>query len=278
MKIPVKITFFALFPLLVIIAMQFPVIGDEDTNTTRFGDTVAVSTNGVCVGACPTGSPANNVLVVRDIYALSSNCDTKLADWVAYRVSADTIGPSQRRTWRPDPALDDTCTLEPTDYKGAHAALGTDRGHQAPLASFAGTDDWATTNYLSNITPQKSGLNQGPWKRLEQAVRDHALVADAPVYVVTGPLYERDMPALPMADEPHKVPSGYWKVVAAADGRVAAFVFDQDTPRAADYCDHMEPLAALEQRVGLDILGNVSGGQAGSLSAGLACGVSPQRA
>ena len=33
------------------------------------------------------------------------------------------------------------------------------------------------------------------------------------VYVMTGPLYEREVPPLPEADESHRVPSGYWKIV-----------------------------------------------------------------
>ena len=44
------------------------------------------------------------------------------------------------------------------------------------------------------------------------------------------------MPALPEADEPHVVPSGYWKVVLAeVDGelRAAAFIMGQDAARSA---------------------------------------------
>jgi len=40
----------------------------------------------------PTGTPQSNDLIIRDIYALSSNDDTKLADWVAYRLDKETIG------------------------------------------------------------------------------------------------------------------------------------------------------------------------------------------
>lgn len=36
---------------------------------------------------CPTGTPATNDLIIRDIYALSSNDSTKFADWVAYRLT-----------------------------------------------------------------------------------------------------------------------------------------------------------------------------------------------
>ncbi len=196
-------------------------------------------------------------MVVRSIYVLSSNDTTKLADWVESRVTAATIGPTAARRWRADAALASAETLEPADYTGANATLGTDRGHQAPLASFTGTDDWETTNYLSNITPQRSALNQGPWKGLEDAVRALAKGQGRAVFVMTGPLYERPMPAMPGADEMHLVPSGYWKIVAVeGDGGVsaAAFVFDQETPRRASHCDADKRAAArdIEGRTGLD--------------------------
>ncbi len=39
----------------------------------------------------PEGTSATNDLIVREIYALSSNDDTKFADWVAYRLDRDTV-------------------------------------------------------------------------------------------------------------------------------------------------------------------------------------------
>ena len=50
-----------------------------------------------CLASCPSGAPATNTLLIREIYALSNNPETKFADWVAYRVTADTIGPSRSR-------------------------------------------------------------------------------------------------------------------------------------------------------------------------------------
>jgi endonuclease G len=204
----------------------------------------------------PAGSPATNDLLIRDIYALSNNDDTKFADWVAYRIDASTVdGPSIGRNWKTDLWLDANETLEPNDYKDAHANLKTDRGHQAPLAAFRGTGKAHETNYLSNITPQKSDLNQGPWVRLENAVRD--LARSEGVYVMTGPVYERDMPSLPKADETHKVPSGYWKIIAIEGGsgvKVAAFFFDQETARSADICDHLTTIDAIETKTGLEFL------------------------
>jgi endonuclease G len=209
----------------------------------------------------PTGTPANNDLIIRDIYALSSNDTTKFADWVAYRLDHDTVAGNveTQRRWKADPWLDDSETLEPGDYDGAHATLKTDRGHQAPLASFKGTSSWAETNYLSNITPQKSNLNQGPWQELEDKVRD--LVEEGyTVYVMTGPLYEREMSQLPNADEPHKVPSGYWKIILVQLSepydsiRAASFIFDQETGRRAKMIEHLATINKIEERSGLDFL------------------------
>lgn len=202
-----------------------------------------------CLHGCPMGAAETNDLLVREIYTLSSSDLTKMADWVAYRVTKDTIGPSGARAWKADPWLAPEETLEPDDYKGAPKALSIDRGHQAPLASFSGTPHAAETNYLSNITPQKAALNQAPWMRLESAERTLARTVD--VYVATGPLYEAEMPTLPEGDEPHRMPSGYWKVVATEGGgvtRVAAFIMAQETPRAAAYCSKRVPLEEVERR------------------------------
>ena len=195
----------------------------------------------LCLYGCPSGSPATNDIIIRDIYILSSNDKTKFADWVAYRVTKSTISKTQKRTWKPDPWLAGDETLEPKDYNCASVALKTDRGHQAPLASFTATPNWETTNYLSNITPQKSNLNQGPWKKLEDVVRTLAKKSDTnAVYVMTGPLYEREMPMMPKADENHRVPSGYWKIISTEKNgavKVAAFLFDQETERRAKFCE-----------------------------------------
>ena len=213
----------------------------------------------LCLHGCPSGSPATNDLIIRDIYVLSSNDTTKLADWVAYRVTKSTIGATAERVWRPDPWLDDNETLEPNDYRGAYAALNTDRGHQVPLASFTSTHNWEATNYLSNITPQKSALNRGPWLRLESAVRALTMTpVTAAVFVMTGPVYERGMPALPEADESHRVPSGYWKIVATERNdiiEIAAFLFDQETERRANFCEEqfVTSVRTIENKTGLNV-------------------------
>ncbi len=209
----------------------------------------------------PIGTPPTNDLIIRDVYALSSNDETKLADWVAYLLDKETVSGDvkTRRKWQADPWLSEEETLEPDDYKKAHETLKVDRGHQAPLASFKGTKNWAETNFLSNITPQKSDLNQGPWLKLEEKVRN-LVKADNIVYVMTGPFFVKCMPCLPNADEPHKVPSGYWKIIIVqADKTIdsikcASFILDQNTPRRDNLLDHLCTINDIEAKTGLDFL------------------------
>jgi endonuclease G len=228
-------------------------------------------------GACPSGAPVSNDLIIREIYALSSNDETKLADWVAYRVTRETMGSSAdlNRGWQTDEFLDEAETLEAgsgarDDYQGAHGAHRYDRGHQAPLASFAGTPFWRSTNIYSNITPQSADLNQGAWVALEEAVRDLAW-ARREIYVLTGPLYEREMPALGNAGEPHAVPSAYWKLVMDGAGNSAGFIFDQATPRGDDFCDHIADLAEIERRSGLVLIGEGVSRAGSDLRSALGC-------
>lgn len=212
----------------------------------------------------PKGTPSTNDLIIRDIYALSSNDSTKFADWVAYRLDSATIsGPSQKeRKWEADPWLEEKETLEPDDYKDAPKALNIDRGHQAPLANFKGTDFAFETNYLSNITPQKSILNQGIWKDLEDKEREFTLKYGL-IFVYTGPLFEKTMASMPKADEKHSVPSGYWKIIIIPnksntkklnDLQIFAFIFGQDTPKKVELENFLVSLDEIEKRSKLDFL------------------------
>jgi endonuclease G len=213
----------------------------------------------------PTGAPETNDLIVRDIYALSSNDTTKFADWVAYRLTMHEVGGDLdvERKWRNDPYLDESGTLEGAgsgdDYDGVGDA-GIDRGHRAPLASFKGSRYASQAQYMSNITPQRVGLNRGPWKNLEGAVRKLVRTGTT-VWVLTGPLYEVPQSGLPSTTESHTVPSGYWKIVCIEKGdslELAAFILHQDAGQSDDYCsglvDAGSPVTVdvVEQRSGLD--------------------------
>jgi len=205
---------------------------------------------------CPSGCPSNpldNDLLFGHLYALSNNPQTKFADWVAYEVNPTNFGTSPGRVWLSDPLLDSANTLEKSDYKGANSSqLKADRGHQAPLASFAGSRYWSELNYLSNITPQNKELNQGPWKNLEAAVRDASSYRKS-LFVITGPLFHKSMPSLPDADESHQVPAGYFKVIYDMAGNSTNFVMQQDAKRKDDFCSKRATPAEMSQLVNFDL-------------------------
>lgn len=216
----------------------------------------------------PKGSPTSNDMIIRDIYALSSNDSTKFADWVVYRLDSATItGPSQKeRKWMSDPWLDPSETLEPEDYRNAPEVLKIDRGHQAPLANFKGTPFAWETNYLSNITPQKSDLNRGIWKELEDWERALTIKYKL-LFVMTGPLYEEVQERLPNADEPHRIPSGYWKIIVipnnqniadTANLQVFGFIFSQNTPSKSILQSHLVNIDEIEKRANLDFFWTLS--------------------
>jgi endonuclease G, mitochondrial len=207
---------------------------------------------------CPISSRNNSTIIIRDIYALSNNDSTKFADWVAYRLEKqNTEGTSKSRNWKADPWLKDEQTLEPDDYTDANFKLNVDRGHQAPLANFVGSDKWYESNYLSNITPQNSEFNQGLWRHLEICERK-LLNTYEYLFVITGTLYEKDMGKLPYADEAHVIPSGYWKIIIMPlenkDFQSSSFVFDYKTLNGKNLINYITTINEIEERTGIDFL------------------------
>lgn len=205
-----------------------------------------------CSVGCPQGGSQQTIY--RHVYTLNNNSATKFANWVAYSVTKTSQVSGRPRNWAQDPDLPPSDTLAPSAYKNAHALLKVDRGHQAPLAGLGGISDWPALNYLSNITPQKSALNQGAWASLESRVRELAKQADVSVvHVVTGPLFERHIATLP-EDATVEIPSGYWKVLftgtapSKSEGNYAAFIMDQNTPRSANFCDYQVTVDAIEHK------------------------------
>ncbi|WP_373876392.1 DNA/RNA non-specific endonuclease [Pectobacterium carotovorum] len=236
----------------------------------------AVSKDNCGVG-CPVGGSSQTL--IRDAYTLNNNASTKFANWVAYKMTSSSQASGRSRTWRQDPDLPASDTLAPAAYTGANAALAVDRGHQAPLAGLGGSSDWQSLNYLSNITPQRADLNQGAWVRLED--KERALSNSKTVYTVTGPLFERNIATLPNAAGV-QIPSGYWKILftgsSPADGKFAAFIMDQDTPRAANFCNFQVTVSQIEQKTGLTIwsslpanVANTIKSQKGALASDLGC-------
>lgn len=104
------------------------------------------------------------------------------------------------------------------DYVGS----GYDRGHLSPAGDMPSVTAKAQSFSLANMVPQAPKLNQGAWNQIEQSTRKYAARATGPVFVFTGPSFDRQ----PDKIGPGKVwvPSHTWKVVySSGDGRAWAY-------------------------------------------------------
>ncbi|UVD99386.1 DNA/RNA non-specific endonuclease [Pectobacterium parvum] len=246
-----KLNLIKFLPILLLVgctATYQPTQTPDVIEPTASAPAIAAATVDNCLVGCPTGGSSQTL--VRNTYTLNNNKGTKFANWVAYKITKSSQRSNCKRNWKQDPDLPASDTLAPAAYDDANKVLAVDRGHQAPLAGLCGHPSWDTLNYLSNITPQKAALNQGAWVRLED--KERAIATDsAPVYSVTGPLFEKDIGELPKA-KGVKIPSGYWKIIfigtSPDKGEYSAFLMEQGTLRGANFCDYQVTVDSIEKK------------------------------
>lgn len=147
-------------------------------------------------------------IIIHTAYTLKYSEEHEQAEWVAYKLTAERVRGSYKRTndFRPDPKVK-TGSASLSDYKGS----GYDRGHLAP----AGDMKWSATAmsesfYMSNMSPQVPGFNRGIWKKLEEQVRTWAK-ANEEIYIVTGPVLTDNLPLI--RRNKVAVPNHYYKVI-----------------------------------------------------------------
>ena len=119
-------------------------------------------------------------------YTVSYNADYRIANWVAY-VLTDKEARSDKAE-RQNKFVVDPLVKGASATNEDYTRTGFDRGHLAP----AGDMKWSEkamreSFYLSNITPQRPGLNRGIWKELEEQIRLWARENGA-VLIATGPV------------------------------------------------------------------------------------------
>ena len=158
-------------------------------------------------------------------YTVSYNSDYRIANWVAYELTAqEAKSKKSERTNKfvPDPEVKGASAIN-EDY----TRTGYDRGHLAP----AGDMKWSAkamreSFYLSNICPQKPGLNRGIWKELEEQSRLWAK-ENGSLWIVTGPVLTDSMKRL--GKNRVAVPKTFYKVICTIinnEYKGIAFLFD----------------------------------------------------
>lgn len=128
-----------------------------------------------------------------------------------------------------------------------YAKSGYDRGHMAPNADFSNETTQIECFSLANMVPQNPNNNRGIWKRIEEAVRKYVVANNAMVFVVSGPIYDKNPK---MLNGRVAVPTQLWK----------AF-YDINTKQAGAYLVDNKPgtayriisLTELKTKTGIDV-------------------------
>ena len=166
------------------------------TMVTPVASATAQYLNNAAFGEPTDDSPSDDFIIHRPQYTTSFNSGRGIPNWVAYDLNATDIVAGQDRcncfTFDPELEAAGFTRYNTADYTGAGAFLGpnigVDRGHM--VRSFdrtGGTLDNARTFYFSNVVPQFSDLNQGPWANMENYLGDLAQNGNKEVYIYAGP-------------------------------------------------------------------------------------------
>lgn len=224
--------------------------------------------NGHCLYGCPGGASTSNDVVIRPIYTVSYDSRKKSADWVAYTVSAGSIGiaSSLSRDVKPDEFVEDT--LNPADFE---ESTDFEFARFVPLVDFAGTPFWQDANYLTNFVPRTSNLNQGAWYGLNWATRN-AVNRLGEVYIVVGPVYYESQVAQQLDTKvTHRVPDAFFKIILTKSGGMSAFLLDQNTPVHVHHCDLESDPETIEALTGLELFPAGQHQDFESISSNLGC-------
>ncbi len=201
-------------------------------------DPVSVETSATSAsssaGALEIPAPVyGNKIIRHDAYVTSYNPDNRIADWVAYELTAEESSARKDRDgleFRMDPDLHGCTQAMREDYTGS----GWTKGHLMPAADAAfDSQAMSETFYLTNVCPQTEALNAGDWQYLEKQVRAWARRYGS-VFVVTGPIVGENRYGT-IGDRYVVVPDYFYKalLVQRKDGSYSsvAFVMGNDDER-----------------------------------------------
>ena len=152
--------------------------------------------------ACPQFFPAQPPAVSSfsrlrelcfDEFAVLHSGQTKPPIYVAQRLNARQLDAAKeiRRKDRfyPEARLPFADRAQLEDYKRS----GYSRGHMAPAGDMPTPQAMAQSFSLANMVPQDQKHNAGAWAKIEADTRAYALRAAGDVYVITGPVFDRQV-------------------------------------------------------------------------------------
>lgn len=203
------------------------------------------------------GLGQTNLYLCRDGYVVGYNYQTKEASWVAFKLTKSKVANKLKRDdkFKEDSDVPFVYRATLADY--SHS--GYDRGHLASYASMDFSQKSADESFLlSNMSPQKAGLNRQGWERLETDERIWANMYDS-IYVYTGPIYKKQTIHKTIGDNKIAVPDYFFKIIyVPSKNKAIAFVMPNARVDKTKIANYRVSIKDIEQRTGLHFLNNIS--------------------
>ncbi|WP_431066689.1 DNA/RNA non-specific endonuclease [Methylotuvimicrobium sp.] len=174
--------------------------------------------------------------------------------WVIYQVTS--IKDNARIHKRPQTFSTDWRSLTRISHQD-YTRSGFDRGHMAPnyaISRLYGKQAQLDTFLMTNITPQRSNLNQKVWQRLEAVEVDYFPILHRHVWVITGPVFSNPLNRLKSSWKV-EVPEAFYKIYAAETGsgiKMLAFLIPQTVRGNEPLTDFIVSVDTIEKLTGLD--------------------------
>lgn len=137
---------------------------------------------------------------------------------------------------------------------------GYTRGHMAPnyvIGSRYGQKAQKETFLMTNISPQKSRLNQKSWQRLEELVANDFSDWHSGFWVITGPIFDKNPETLKGTNI--AIPRAFYKILIKPNEdlnsiKTLAFIFSQTAPINASLMQFLTTIDEVESQTGIDFL------------------------
>lgn len=190
-------------------------------------------------------------------YTVSYNSDYKIANWVAYELTAEEA--KSKKAERSNKFVPDPMVKGASATNEDYTRTGYDRGHLAP----AGDMKWSAKSmresfYLSNICPQKPALNRGIWKELEEQSRLWAM-DNGSLLITTGPVMGDTMKR--MGKNGVGIPDAFYKVICYTSGKKLkgiAFIFENRDYKDVSLKAMAIPIDSVETITGINFFPSIS--------------------
>jgi endonuclease G len=188
-----------------------------------------------------------------EAFAVLHSGNTKTPVFVAQRLNRQKIEDAdEKRAKRffADARLPSAERAELDDYRNS----GYSRGHMAPAGDMPTPTAMAQSFSLANMVPQNIQHNGGAWAKIEQDTRQYVRRAKGDVYVITGPVFAENAPAI--GANRVKVPAYLYKLVYDASTQRAWAHWQQN--REGETVSRPINYRELVKRAGIEFLPGVA--------------------